>query len=194
MLGFRVGPDGRLSLLTPQPLTLAAPADNVTMDPKGRFLFVSGEGDRLFTFRIQHDGALVPLPDNRDVPTFRIDTQGDGGGELTGTDNGENVTFDPSGRFLYLYTFQNGFDSRSYGLRPFRLDDRGALHPLGQAFLGSGDIIACFCTTLGDLFVARSSGYNEGTDHYRIGPHGYLVPASPAHVTQTVRAFLDGRL
>jgi len=85
--GYRVNPNGTLTALAGEPRTLAAPADNAVMDPRGRFLFVSGEDDRLFTFRIQHDGALTPLADNKNIPTFHIDTQGDGGGEVTGSYN-----------------------------------------------------------------------------------------------------------
>ncbi len=179
VFGYRIGPSGTLTPVASQYCTLASPADGVTMDPKGQFLFVSGENDRLFTFRIQHDGSLTPLADNKDVPTFHIDTQADGGGEATGTDNWSSLTFDPTGHFLYLFTFQNGFDSRSYSFRSYRLDARGVLHPFGPFTSGPGEINGCFSTHDGSLFVARRHGADEGTYGYHIGPRGLLTPASP---------------
>ncbi len=181
VFSYRIKPDGTLAPLGYGPRTLAAPADNVTMDPKGRFLFVSGEDDHLFTFRIRHDGALVPLPDNKDVPTFHIDTQGDGGGEVTGTYNYDSLTFDPAGRFLYLYSVQYGFDSVSYQFYSFRLDAHGALHPLkssgGDAEGGTGSIGPCFFTPLGDFLVSHDQGDKIGTNEFHIGSQGQLTPA-----------------
>lgn len=181
VFSYRIKPDGTLAPLGYGPRTLAAPADNVTMDPKGRFLFVSGEDDHLFTFRIRHDGALVPLPDNKDVSTFHIDTQGDGGGEVTGTYNYDSLTFDPTGRFLYLYSVQDGFDSISYQFRSFRLDAHGVLHSLqplgGDADGGTGSVGPCFFTPLGDFLVAHDQGDEIGTNEFHIGSQGQLTPA-----------------
>jgi len=43
---FRISVNGTLTRLPSALYTCATPADNVTMDPKGRFLFVSGEKGR----------------------------------------------------------------------------------------------------------------------------------------------------
>lgn len=181
VFSYRIKPDGTLAPLGYGPRTLSAPADNVAMDPKGRFLFVSGEDDRLFTFRIRHDGALVALPDNKAVTTFHIDTQGDGGGEVTGTDNYATLTFDPTGRFLYSYFVQNGFDSISYQFRSFRLDTQGVLHSLqplgGDAEGGTGSVGPCFFTPLGDFLVPHDQGDKIGTNEFHIGSQGQLTPA-----------------
>jgi len=177
--GYRVNPNGTLTALAGEPRTLAAPADNAVMDPRGRFLFVSGEDDRLFTFRIQHDGALTPLADNKNIPTFHIDTQGDGGGEVTGSYNYDVLSFDHTGRFLYLCSVRYGFDSRHSDFLTYRLDTRGILHPLGHGVHEMGEANPCFTTPRGGLFVARQSGDNDGTYEYHIGPHGRLTPASP---------------
>jgi len=178
--GYRINPNGTLTTLAWEPRTLAAPADTAAIDPTGRFLFVSGEDDRLFTFRIQSDGALTPLADNKNVRTFHIDMQGDGGGEVTGTYNYNILSFDPAGRFLYLCTVRYGFDSRHTDFLPYRLDKKGILHPLGHGVHEMGEANPCFTTPHGDLFVARRYGDNDGTYEYHIGPLGRLTPTSPS--------------
>ncbi len=177
VFSYRIKPDGTLAPLGYGPRTLAAPADNVTMDPKGRFLFVSGEDDHLFTFRIRPNGALVPLPDNKAVTTFHIDTQGDGGGEITGTENYDFATLDPAGRFLYSFRVLYGFNSRHYQLTPFRLDAHGKLHPLKSSEDGTGIVGPCFFTPLGDLLVVHDQGDKVGTNDFYINSHGKLTPA-----------------
>ena len=190
VLGFRVGRDGRFSPMTPQPLTLAAPADNVTMDPKGRFLFVSGENDRLFTFRVRPDGALVPLPDNKDVPTFRIDTQGDGGGELTGVFSEDVLSLDPSGRYLYVFANTGFVDHREHQFAPYRLDTRGALHPLAPATYGPGQSGNLLISPRGDVFVSRYFLDKQGTYRFHVGSRGLLVPAMPPVLPDQFALFL----
>ena len=178
---YRIRPNGTLAPLGSHPRTLSAPADNAVMDPKGRFLFVSGEDDHLFTFRIQHDGALVPLPDNKAVSTFHIDTQGDGGGEVTETYNYATLTLDPTGHFLYSYSVQDGFDSISYQFYSFRLDAHGIFHSLqpagGNSEGGTGSVGPCFFTPSGDLLVVHDDGDKIGTNVFHIGSQGQLIPA-----------------
>lgn len=177
VFSYRIKPDGTLAPLGYGPHTLAAPADNVIIDPKGRFLFVSGEDDHLFTFRIRPNGALVPLLDNKNVPTFHIDIQGDGGVEATGTYNYDFVTFDPMGCFLYSFGVMHGFDSLHYSFTPFRLDAHGALHPLKPSKYGLGTVGPCFFTPLGDLLVVHEYGGKVGTNEFHIDRQGQLIPA-----------------
>ena len=178
IFSYRIKPDGTLAPLGYGPRTLSAPADNVTMDPKGRFLFVSGEDDHLFTFRIRPNGVLVPLPDNKAVTTFHIDTQGDGGGEVTGTYNHDSLIFDPAGRFLYSYFVQQGFDSVHYYFNSFRLDTHGVLHslksPKGDSEERTTSAGPCLFTPLGDFLVAHDQDDKTGTNQFHIGPQGQL--------------------
>ncbi len=197
---YRIRPNGTLAPLRSSPRTLSAPADNALMDPKGRFLFVSGEDDHLFTFRIQHDGALVPLPDNKDVPTFQINTSGDGGGEVTRTYNYTTLTLDPTGHFLYSYSVQDGFDSISYQFYSFRLDAHGVFHSLqtpgGDGNGGTGSVGPCFFTPSGDLLVAHDQGDKVGTNEFHIGLQGKFIPARtpflPEQFALTVTQGVDG--
>lgn len=177
---FRINPNGTLTRLEGESRTCAAPADNVTMDPKGRFLFVSGEDGHLFTFRIRHDGTLMPLPDNMVVGTFHIDTQGEGGGETTGVYSQDAISLDPAGRFLYLFANTGFVDHREFSFVPYRLDSQGTLHALAPEADEPGGNSSPFSTPRGGLFVTRRfSGKQDGTYRFRIGPHGLLVPMSP---------------
>lgn len=174
--GFRINPNGTLARLTFPPRICSSHADNLTMDPKGRFLFVSGEDGCLFTFRIRHDGSLMPLPDNKVEGTFEIKIIGEG--EAVGYPSEDVISIDPSGRFLYLSANIGTLNHRAFQFVPYRLDARGMLHTLAPVAYEEGVDNTLIGMPHGGLFMNRYITQG-GAYHFRIGPRGLLIPMSP---------------
>jgi len=141
----------------------------------------------LFTFRIRHDGTLMPLPDNVVEETFDIVRVGD---DSRFSEDG--ISIDPTGRFLYLSANTGFINHRESSFASYRLDAHGMLHALTPVAYWSGLSDTLFGEPRGGLFVNRYIA-RGGTYRLRNGLHGLSVPMSlPVILNQYARLTTNG--
>lgn len=136
------------------PLTTGQSPETVTIDPLGRFVYVTnGDSDSIQVFRIENQqGELSPV------------------GHFASGAYPTDIAVDPCGRWLYV-THYAGHSVGSHAIDPHS----GALRALGNVATGNSPAAAVVAPAGDYLYVA--DGLGSTLSIYRIdGEHGTLTP------------------
>ena len=158
-----IGSNGALTQVPGSPFSLGVNGNSLSVDPTGKFLYISATNDTIAAYRIGFDGTLTAVEGS----PFAVQ------GVSTGLS-----TIDPTGKFLYA---AGSGGSSGGGIAAYSIGSNGALTIVpGSPFLASTGVQGAFSVmidpTSSDLFTLDIS--NSRILAYNIGSNGALTPVA----------------
>jgi 6-phosphogluconolactonase (cycloisomerase 2 family) len=159
---YSIGSNGALTQVPGSPVSLTTVGNSLTVDPTGKFLYISTAGGPILAYSIGVNGTLTAVKGSPFT--------------LQGVRSYQS-TIDPSGKFLYAA----GFGGSSGAIAAYSIDSNGALTIVpGSPFLASTGVQGAFSVTIdptsSDLFTLDIS--NSRILAYNIGSNGALTPVA----------------
>ena len=164
---YRVASDGHLTPIYAKPQSIFAALGEITIDPQGRFVWVSGENGKVWIFRRGRGGTLKPAGQTSVGATFRNFL-------MTAEDDYGHMSVSPDGKTVYASQNSGFVDHHEYGIVLYRVLPNGHLEERDATYENITANLGSFATS-GKFIYISSSYFNEKCSDRKIGISAFSV-------------------